>query len=35
MAAVLQILNVARVFFDREAGPYLAGLLALLGRRWD
>ncbi|HEV8331365.1 MAG TPA: hypothetical protein VGQ22_08100, partial [Steroidobacteraceae bacterium] len=33
MAAVLQILNVARVFFDREAGPYLAGLLALLGGR--
>jgi hypothetical protein len=30
VAAVLQILNVASVFFDREAGPYLAGLLALL-----
>jgi len=30
LAAVIQFLNVARVFFDREAGPYLAGLLALL-----
>jgi hypothetical protein len=29
-AAAIPFLNVSRVFFDREAGPYLAGLLALL-----
>lgn len=30
VAAVLQLLNVVGLFFERGAGPYLAGLLALL-----
>jgi hypothetical protein len=30
VAAVLQLLNVVGLFLDRGAGPYLAGLLALL-----
>jgi hypothetical protein len=30
VAALLQLLNVVGLFFDRGAGPYLAGLLALL-----
>jgi hypothetical protein len=30
VAAILQFLNIAGLFFDRGAGPYLAGLLALL-----
>jgi hypothetical protein len=30
VAAILQLLNVVGLFFDRGAGPYLAGLLALL-----
>jgi hypothetical protein len=28
--AVLQISNIAGVWFDRELGPYLAGLILLL-----
>ncbi|HEX2493454.1 MAG TPA: hypothetical protein VHK24_06725 [Steroidobacter sp.] len=30
VAAILQLLNVVGLFFERGAGPYLAGLLALL-----
>jgi hypothetical protein len=30
VAAILQFLNILGLFFDRGAGPYLAGLLALL-----
>jgi hypothetical protein len=30
VAAILQFLNIAGLFFERGAGPYLAGLLALL-----
>jgi hypothetical protein len=30
VAAILQLLNVVGLFFDPGAGPYLAGLLALL-----
>lgn len=30
VAAILQFLNILGLFFERGAGPYLAGLLALL-----
>lgn len=30
VVAILQFLNVVGLFFDRGAGPFLAGLLALL-----
>jgi len=30
VTAILQLLNVVGLFVDRGAGPYLAGLLALL-----
>jgi hypothetical protein len=29
-AGILQFLNIVGLFFDRGAGPYLAGLFALL-----
>jgi hypothetical protein len=30
VAAILQFLNIVGLFLERGAGPYLAGLLALL-----